>query len=186
MFLCPTGASLSRCPLANLGPGANEPVLIGIELKGWFILAKEGEPSFRYKASPKVRAPRDLLVVFPWRLDEVISGAPRLMRTFIEEARYAAEHRHHYWRVPRGVSGDDANINEAAMMVPYPMKGQKFNDEAKKDQGKNFGRVARGGLMTDFIAALPQEPVSGFQPSIGKPSYGYSRKGSKAIRSNGN
>lgn len=47
------------------------------------------------------------------------------------------------------------------MTTPYPSKGQKFNDEARKDQGKNFGRVARGGLMTDFIIALLQQPVSG-------------------------
>lgn len=83
------------------------------------------------------------------------------MRPFIEEARYAAEHRNHYWRVLRGVSGADAEVNEAAVPGPYPSKGQKFNDEARKDQGKNFGRVARGGLMTDFIDTLLQQPVSG-------------------------
>jgi hypothetical protein len=70
-----------------------ERILMGIELKGWFVLAKEGEPSFRYGASPAVCAPQDLLVVYPWTLDEVVSGSPRLLRPFIEEARYAAEHR---------------------------------------------------------------------------------------------
>lgn len=42
-------------------------VLLGIELKGWFVLAKEGEPSFRYRASPAVCAPQDLMVVYPWK-----------------------------------------------------------------------------------------------------------------------
>jgi hypothetical protein len=90
--------------LQTTAPGVAEAdrILMGIELKGWFILAKEGEPSFRYKASPLVCAPQDLLVVFPWGLDEVISGTPRLMRPFVEEARYAAEHRNYYWRVLRG------------------------------------------------------------------------------------
>mgnify|MGYP000872342738 CR=1 FL=1 len=143
------------------GVAAADRVLMGIELKGWFILAKEGEPSFRYTASPDVCAPQDLLVVYPWGLDEVISGAPRLMRPFIEEARYAAEHRNHYWQVLRGVTGTDADIVQATVTTPYPSKGQKFNDEPRKDQGKNFGRVARGGLMTDFITALLQQPVSG-------------------------
>jgi len=32
-------------------------ILMGIELKGWYALAKEREPSFRYKASPNVCAP---------------------------------------------------------------------------------------------------------------------------------
>lgn len=143
------------------GVAAADRILMGIELKGWFILAKEGEPSFRYKASPQVCSPQDLLVVYPWGLDEVISGAPRLMRPFIEEARYAAEHRNHYWTVLRGVTGTDAEVVQASVTTPYPTKGDKFNDEPRKDQGKNFGRVARGGLMTDFITALLEQPVSG-------------------------
>lgn len=149
--------------LQTTAPGVAEGdrILMGIELKGWFILAKEGEPSFRYKASPQVCAPQDLLVVFPWGLDEVISGTPSLLRPFIEEARFAAEHRNHYWNVLRGVTGVDAEIVQAPVTTPYPLKGQKFNDEPRKDQGKNFGRVARGGLMTDFITALLQQQVSG-------------------------
>jgi hypothetical protein len=149
--------------LETTAPGVAEAdrILMGLELKGWFILAKEGEPSFRYKASPLVCSPQDLLVVFPWGLDEVISGAPRLMRPFVEEARYAAEHRNYYWRVLRGVTGADAEVVPATVAVPYPSKGQKFNDEPRKDQGKNFGRVARGNLMGDFITALLQQPVSG-------------------------
>ena len=39
---------------------------MGIELKGWYVLAKEKEPSFRYKVTPAVCAPADLLVVVPW------------------------------------------------------------------------------------------------------------------------
>lgn len=105
--------------------------------------------------------PQDLLVVYPWGLDEVISGAPRLLRPFIEEARYAAEHRNHYWTVTRGVTGSDADVIQASVTTPYPSKGDKFNDEPRKDQGKNFGRVARGGLMTDFIATLLEQSVSG-------------------------
>lgn len=149
--------------LQTTAPGVADAdrILMGIELKGWFLLAKEGEPSFRYKASPAVCAPQDLLVVYPWGLDEVISGAPRLMRPFIEEARYAAEHRNFYWSVLRGVTGTDAEIVPAEVATPYPNKGQKFNDEPRKDQGKNFGRVARGNLMGDFIDALLLQPVSG-------------------------
>lgn len=149
--------------LQTTAPGVAESdrILMGIELKGWFILSKEGEPSFRYKASPQVCSPQDLLVVYPWGLDEVISGAPRLMRPFIEEARYAAEHRNYYWQVLRGVTGVDAEIEPASVTTPFPSKGQKFNDEPRKDQGKNFGRVARGNLMAGFISELTQLPVSG-------------------------
>lgn len=140
---------------------ASDRIIMGIELKGWFILAKEGEPSFRYKVAPAVCQPQDLLVVYPWSLDEVISGSPRLLRPFIDEARYAAEHRNHYWTDLRGRTGAAAQINYATATNAYPSKGEKFNDEAVLDKGKNFGRVARGGLMTEFIAALFAEPISG-------------------------
>lgn len=136
-------------------------ILMGIELKGWFLLSKEGEPSFRYTVSPNVCAPQDLLVVFPWWLDEVTSGAPRLTRPFVEEARYAAEHRNHYWTVTRGVTGPDAEVIPSPIKAPYPLKSQRFNDAAAKDNGSNFGRVARGGLMTTFIDALLEQPLSG-------------------------
>jgi hypothetical protein len=63
--------------------------------------------------------------------------------------------------VLRGVTGPDAAVAPASVAIPYPSKGQKFNDEPKKDQGKNFGRVARGGLMTEFITTLLQQPISG-------------------------
>lgn len=149
--------------LQTTAPGVpeDEKILMGIELKGWFLLAKEGEPSFRYKASPTVCSLQDLLVVFPWRLDEVISGSPKLLRPFVEEARYAAEHRNHYWIVLRGAADDKTEIDVATHNTPYPSKGHKFNDEPRDDKGKNFGRVARGGLMTDFITSLLQEPISG-------------------------
>src|SRR5690606_36189697 len=84
--------------LQTTAPGGSEPIIMGIELKGWFVLAKEGEPSFRYKASPEVCQPQDLLVVYPWHLDEVISGTPQLLRPFVVSARYAAEHRNYYWQ----------------------------------------------------------------------------------------
>lgn len=136
-------------------------VLLGIELKGWFILAKEGEPSFRYRASPAVCAPQDLMVVYPWTLDEVVSGSPKLLRPFIEEARYAAEHRNHYWTELRGQTGPSAQVKTAAHQTPYPAKNQKFNDEPVSDSGGNFGRVARGGLMSSFIEELMAFPLSG-------------------------
>jgi hypothetical protein len=149
--------------LQTTAPGIadEDRILMGIELKGWFVLAKEGEPSFRYKASPIVCMPQDLLVVFPWKLDEVISGSPRLLRPFVDEARYAAEYRNYYWSELRGVTGMDAEIVMAETEQAYPSKGQKFNDVPRADTGSNFGRVARGGFMADFIEELLLQPISG-------------------------
>lgn len=145
--------------LQTTAPGIAEAdrILMGIELKGWFVLSKEGEPSFRYKASPQVCAPQDLMVVFPWALDEVVSGSPKLLRPFVKSAIEAAEHRNNYWKK---LHGEDSLIL-SPVTAPYPSKGNKFNDEAVEDKGKNFGRVARGGFMTEFIEVLVDEPLSG-------------------------
>lgn len=147
--------------LQTTAPGVADAdrIIMGIELKGWFVLSKEGEPSFRYKANPLACAEQDVMVVYPWTLDEVLSGAPRLMRPFVEEARYAAQMRNYYWEHLRGAPNPSVNL--AAHQKPYPTKVDKFNDEAASDTGKNFGRVARSRIMDDFIASLMDEQLAG-------------------------
>lgn len=141
--------------LQSDAPDSDPPIIMGIELKGWFVLAKEGEPSFRYRVNPDSCAPADLLVVFPWTLDEVISGKPRLLKPFVVEARYAALHRNHYWsEMRRRQEGQSAEIINAAHRQIYPGKQHKFNDGARNDSGRNFGRLARGGIMKAFIKEL--------------------------------
>lgn len=149
--------------LQTTAPGATEPIIMGIELKGWFVLAKEGEPSFRYAVTPAVCQPQDLLVVYPWHLDEVISGVPQLMRPLVTEARYAAEHRNHYWTTLRTVrSGRPrGGIFYASHTAPYPQKSDRINDEAEFDSGGNFGRVARGGFTDEFVADVSCASLSG-------------------------
>lgn len=149
--------------LQTTAPGAIHPIIMGIELKGWFLLSKEGEPSFRYAATPAVCQPQDLLVIFPWQLDEVISGTPELLRPLVDEAHYAAEHRNYYWTVSRRVRAgqDRGGVIQAAHTGAYPSKKDRYNDEAERDSGGNFGRIARGGFMTNFVEELMQTQLSG-------------------------
>jgi len=147
--------------LQTAAPNVGLQILMGIELKGWFAVAKEGEPSFRYTVTPNACAPADLLVVFPWILDEIVSGRPKLLQPFVAEARFAAEHRNHYWSVMRGRTGNAAEVVPAEHQAPYPKKGDRFNDGARRDRGRNFGRVARGGVMQEFIGSLMQQPTAG-------------------------
>jgi hypothetical protein len=42
-----------------------EDILLGIELKGWYLLAKEGEPSFRFTVNASACNRWDLIVVVP-------------------------------------------------------------------------------------------------------------------------
>ena len=72
--------------------GGDAPV-IGIELKGWYLLAKEEMPSFRFRASANAMTIWDLIAVFPWSLSNVISGTPILESPYIEQAKYVADLR---------------------------------------------------------------------------------------------
>lgn len=137
------------------------PPIMGIELKGWFAIAKEGEPTFRYTVTPAACAPADLLVVFPWVLSDVVAGSPKLLRPFVGEARYAAELRNYYWRKMRKEQGGNGNIAAAGFQQPYPLKTDQCSDRAKDDGGKNFGRIARYGLLDEFTQAVMKQETSG-------------------------
>ncbi len=138
----------------------DEAPVMGIELKGWFVLAKEGEPSFRYKVNPNVCTDLDLVAVYPWNLDEVLSGTPYLMTPFVAEARYTAEMRNYYWQHSRRSTGNTV-IHEARDQGHYPKRGDHFSDEPASDAGKNFGRASRAGIMRNFISTTFDEVVAG-------------------------
>jgi hypothetical protein len=80
---------------------AQNHIVLGIELKGWFMLSKEGEPSFRMSQTPDACADHDLLVVVPWYLDNVLSGKPLAAEPFVVSAHWATEYRNYYWQVTR-------------------------------------------------------------------------------------
>ncbi len=139
-------------------------MLMGIELKGWYALAKEREPSFRYKASPNVCASADLLVVYPWVLSNVISGSPQLYQPFVTGARYAAEYRNYWWQhVKEG--GERNALRLSTVKDFYPAKSQPISDVALHDDGGNFGRFARTGIMDSYRNRLFEEQLSGISLS---------------------
>ena len=61
---------------------STEEILLGIELKGWYLLAKKAEPSLRFQATAAACAKRDLIAVVPWVLGNVISGSPILFEPY--------------------------------------------------------------------------------------------------------
>lgn len=133
--------------------------LIGIELKGWYMLTKETEPSFRFKASANAMTVWDLIVVFPWTLSNVISGTPILKAPFIEQAKYAADLRTAYWE---GRANAKPVVHPNT--YPYPEPGSEYSDKVIDDSGGNFGRIARiSGLMDDWIAETMTTPLSGIE-----------------------
>lgn len=143
--------------LKSASPDVEPRIILGIELKGWYVLASEREPSFRYKVTPMVCAAPDLLVVIPWALSNVISGRPRVFEPFILQARYAAELRNQHWREK---SGPDS-VTLSKFIGHYPKKADLISDVANSDNGGNFGRLARSNIMNDYMKELFDEKIAG-------------------------
>ncbi|MBV9850116.1 MAG: hypothetical protein JO250_10625 [Armatimonadetes bacterium] len=146
--------------LRTAAAGTEPAILMGIELKGWYVLAKEREPSFRYRASPQVCAPADLLVVYPWALSSVISGSPQLYPPFVTGARYAAEYRNYWWQHVKEGGARNA-LRLSTVDHYYPAKSEPISDVAVHDDGGNFGRFARTGIMDEYRERLFREELSG-------------------------
>jgi len=149
--------------LKNLSDEAAKP-LMGIELKGWYLLAKEEVPSMRFQQTSAACADADLIMVVPWVLNSVISGRPRIYSPYIELAKYAAEYRNYHWRMMRG-GGGDSEIVIPQEAEPYPRKADATNDKPKSDQGGNFGRIARSGIMTEYLTKMQLQHVCGIRAS---------------------
>jgi hypothetical protein len=138
-------------------------ILFGVELKSWYVLSKEGEPSFRYQVTPEACAEADLLVVIPWLLSDVISGTPKLLTPYKQLARYAAEYRNYYWQESRTERNENANIHKPSKekIHPYPSSKQESSDEAEGDKGGNFGRIARAGILDEYISSIKAQDYLG-------------------------
>jgi hypothetical protein len=140
-------------------------ILFGIELKSWYILSKEGEPSFRYQITPAACADADLLVIVPWILSDVVSGSPKLFQPWIESARYVAEHRNFYWQKSRKQRNKNPNIRTPKDIKHYPDIRQEAADEAEEDKGGNFGRIARTNIINQYINSLKDRSYLGIKIS---------------------
>jgi len=151
--------------LQAYNPDGDADIALGIELKGWYLLSREREPSFRYSVTPAACAPQDLLVVVPWHLKNILSGEPVVHEPYIEQARYVAEFRNWWWTNARETS-DTADQRQVKApdetVTPYPAPKTRIADRPVKDGGNNFGRVARlAGLMDDYTASLRSRPIAG-------------------------
>lgn len=149
-------------PDVRLKKASSNETLMGLELKGWYLLAKETEPSLRFQTTAAACAQQDLIVVVPWVLGNVISGSPILFEPFVESARYAAEYRNYHWQYIRKTD-QDTSIETAKSVGPYPSKSDQISDHARYDSGGNFGRLARSGLMDDYLAKLSDVSLCGIR-----------------------
>jgi len=137
-------------------------ILLGIELKGWYLLAKEAEPSLRFQVTSAACAQRDLIVVVPWVLGNVMSGSPILFEPFVESAKYAAEYRNYHWQYIRETQ-QARGIETPKGVSPYPSKAEQILDKPQADGGGNFGRLARTGIMDFYLDKLDEVQLCGIK-----------------------
>ena len=147
-------------PDVLLRKGSTGDVLLGIELKGWYLLAKEAEPSLRFQTTADACAKQDMIVVVPWVLGNVISGSPILFEPFVESARYAANYRNYYWKNIRKTRYS-REIESPHGVSSYPSKSDQILDNPRADGGGNFGRLARTGMMDEYMGKLARVRLCG-------------------------
>jgi hypothetical protein len=133
----------------------SDDIIMGIELSGWNVLAKEGMPNFRFVRTADACAPQDLVVVVPWALSDVTHGAPVAFCPYVASAKRLATVRNDYWKNGRR-SETDATIVSPVGVRLYPRKSDGIDDKPAIDANKNFGRIARTCMMDDFIAETKQ------------------------------
>lgn len=134
--------------------------LMGIELKGWYLLASERQPTYRFTATAAACNPWDLLVVVPWVLSNVLAGTPVLSKPFVKPSLYCAEKRNHYWQHERQ-SRTPTDIEIPSDVHPYPSRSLPIGDKPKHDSGGNFGRLSRYGIMDEYVEEMLAEKVRG-------------------------
>lgn len=137
-------------------------VVMGVELKGWYLLAKEGEPSFRYQVTPQACNLQDLLVVIPWALSNVISGTPKVFTPYIVSARFATEYRNYHWQHLRHAKSKTGIVSPRSV-TPYRRKSDAIADRPVYDAGGNFGRFSRTGIMDAYLSEIGEQALCGIE-----------------------
>ena len=141
-------------------------VVLGIELKSWFILSKEGEPSFRYRTASEACDNGDLLCIIPWYLSDAVCGHPVLASPWLYSAKAAAEATKRYWiyerQTDKPLTLEERGLDVPSDVRPYMSNARdKTNYKPRNDGGNNFGRLARTGIMTEFVEEVLKEDILG-------------------------
>jgi len=134
--------------------GSEIDIALGIELKGWYLPAKEAMPSLRLTVNPAACAPHDLVAVVPWYLSNVLSGVPTVLEPWVHGARAAAEHRNHWWTEVRVTTTDPAIVHPSQPVRPYPNKADEVADKPVADRRelRSVGANRDHGRLSPCVA----------------------------------
>ena len=145
-----------------------EDIKLGIELKSWFLLSKEGEPSMRFVPHPDACAPLDMVCVVPWYLSNAVCGNPKIAQPWVQQAKYAAEWSIFFWRYLResksALSLPERGFKKIPPCKPYPRKSDQISLHPLDDSGKNYGRLPRyHPIMDKFCESALDTEILGIK-----------------------
>lgn len=88
-----------------------------------------------------------------------------MLTPYKESAFYAAQYRNYYWQESRQARGENPLVRPPAVEKRryYPASKQEASDEAVADKGGNFGRIARAGILDEYIGNLKQQDYLGIK-----------------------
>lgn len=146
--------------LVRSGTGASG-IALGVELRSWFLLAKEAVPHLRYRVTPAACAPHDLVCVVPWHLSNAAAGTAQVIEPWVANARFAAQWRDHWWQFVRQTR-DAPGIYHPPDASPYPTRAELVDAVPDDDDGHDFGSLAHcKPLMDDFLARTSRHEILG-------------------------
>lgn len=147
-------------------PGApEEDPLMGVEVKVWYLLAKEPDACFRFETSQEACTEMDLLTVVPWHLEHVVAGSPVLREPWVGSAKWAAKYVDYHWSTTRDTE-KDRRVRYPEDVSPYPDKDEKIQKEPVEPTGGNYGRCDRSARghdspMGDWVKEMRSRSILG-------------------------
>lgn len=120
-------------------------VLFEVEAKSWYVLS--GDPlTARFETSPTVMRDGTVVAVVAWLLDGVVSGSPKLLRVYSDDAKRLAQARDDAWngiddnhRVvhPENVAGTARNL------IKTQARGEIKRGGRWEKDADNYGKLDR-------------------------------------------
>lgn len=120
-------------------------VLFEMEAKSWYILSGDALTA-RFETSPTVMRPGTIVAVVAWLLDGVVSGSPKLLRIYSDDANRLAGVRDSAWesidanhRVvhPQNTPGAPRNL------IQTLARGEIFRNGRWEKDADNYGKLDR-------------------------------------------
>jgi hypothetical protein len=141
-------------------------VIFQIEAKSWYALSSD-TLSARFKTSQSVLREGTLLVIVAWMLDGVVSGSPKFMRVFADDAIRLANARDAAWndgrndhRVDHPVVDPSRTLN-LQQTSAIAMQMNSHGDWVPESQ--NFGKIDRfhDPAVNDFTSSVLEIRAAG-------------------------